>query len=158
MSAFRQLLATPQRNAAKRPANPQWRTIQAEEAAKKPKPVPEQDAFNEQDSVASLRAQVAGLRTENRNLRAQCESLKDDVGQGLSNYDGLERINKTQERRHTRAIEAYRTNERTLTQHCIEYQRQLVAHDDKWMAKEAEVKRLQREFNDACNSLLAQEL
>ena len=134
------------------PSNPEPNVAKP---AKKKRIVPEQLNFTESDSLASLRAQVAGLRAENAKLRAQNAELKDDNGMAIHNYSVLERHYKAQDQRHSTYVAQQRVTENILLDNCRQYEREKVANEARWAAKEADVRRLQREFNDAVNSLLA---
>lgn len=176
MSALRQLLESPPKNADKREMSPskkrkeresqQWHTAgwttpphAFRPVAKKIKRiVPEQLNFTESESLASLRAQVQGLRTENAKLRADNATLNEDNAMAINNYSVLERHYKTMNDRHQEEKQAAKRCENALLANCRQYEREKVANDDRWNAKEAEVKRLQREFNDAVNSLLAEQV
>lgn len=141
-----------------------WRTPPSNPApnvarpAKKKRIVPEQLNFTESDSLASLRAQVAGLREENAKLRKQNEELKDDNGMAIHNYSVLERHYKSQANTHAAEKARMKVAENILLSNCRQYEREKAENDARWAAKEADVRRLQREFNDAVNSLLAVEL
>jgi hypothetical protein len=172
MSGIRKILESPPANPDKREMSPKnkrkereeqqwytagWRTppSNAAKPAKKKRIVPEQLNFTESDSLASLRAQVAGLRAENAKLRAQNAELQDDNGMAIHNYSVLERHYKAQDERHSLYVGQQRTTENILLNNCRQYEREKVANEARWAAKEADVRRLQREFNDAVNSLLA---
>jgi hypothetical protein len=176
MSALRTILESPPKNADKREMSPQNKRKAREEqqwhtagwrtppntfrpvAKKVKKIVPEQLQFTEQDSLASLRAQVEGLRTDNSNLRVLNATLLEDNGMAIHNYAVLERHYKAMDTRHKEIHAADKTTENILLANCRQYEREKVANDDRWAAKESEVKRLQREFNDAVNSLLAEQV
>lgn len=176
MSGIRKILESPPANPDKRAMSPKnkrkereeqqwytagWRTPPSNpqpnvaRPAKKKRVVPEQLNFTEGDSLASLRAQVAGLRAENAKLRAQNEELQDDNGMAINNYSVLERHYKAQEERHAASTARQKVTENILLNNCRQYEREKVANEARWAAKEADVRRLQREFNDAVNSLLA---
>lgn len=179
MSALRKIMESPPKNTGKRPAEPnpeQWYTSnfrepeqRTQQNAKKRRVVPEQLNFTERDSVQSMRAQIEGLRAENEKLRIVNEKQarrlvkKDqDVNIALCNHAALQNQMERQERRHMDDNLSHRENELQLLANCRAYEREKVAMQDafdaKWKEKESEVRRLQREFNDAVNALLASEV
>lgn len=165
-------MESPPKNTGKRPAEPhpeQWYTSNFQERAqrtpqpaKKKRIVPEQLNFTESDSVASMRAQIFGLRTTNQKLQEKLKEANDNVTVALCNHSALQNQMERQERRHQDDRAQQKQTELQLLANCRAYEREKVAMQDsfdlQWKKKESEVRRLQREFNDAVNALLASEV
>lgn len=169
-------MESPPKNTGKRPAEPspeQWYTSNFQEKdnrypAKTPQPakkkriVPEQLNFTESDSVASMRAQILGLRCVNHKLQEKVKAANENVSIALCNHSALQNQMERQERRHQDDKSSQKQIELQLLANCRAYEREKVAMQDnfdlQWKTKESEVRRLQREFNDAVNALLASEV
>lgn len=179
MSNLRKIMESPPKNTGKRPAEPepeQWYTsgfqrkevyeasgrVSNQPPAKKKRIVPEQLNFTESDSVASMRAQILGLRCTVRRLQEKLEEEKGNVAIALCNHSALQKQYERQEKRHQEDRSSQKQCELQLLANCRAYEREKVAMQDdfdlQWKRKESEVRRLQREFNDAVNALLASEV
>lgn len=169
MSNMRKIFESPPKNTGKRPAEPtpeQWYTSgfapEKAQPAKKKRIVPEQLNFTESDSVASMRAQILGLRCTTQKLQEKLKAANENVTVALCNHSALQNQYERQERRHQEDKASAKQIELQLLANCRAYEREKVAMQDsfdmQWKKKESEVRRLQREFNDAVNALLASEV
>lgn len=173
MSHLRKIMESPPKNTGKRtdirPQEPNpdvWYTAGFKDTtpppAKKKRIVPEQINFTESDSVVSMRAQIQGLRTTNQKLQDKLKEANNNVNISLCNHAALQNQYERQERRHMDEKSQQKQIELTLLANCRAYEREKVKMQDAFdmhlKGKESEVRRLQREFNDAVNALLASDV
>lgn len=118
------------------------------------KPVPVQSAFTELDSVSAMRGRIQGLQEENKTVLAANKALRDEVLNSERHLKDAQRITRQAlAREEDMKISRNKYLDKLAKERAISIQ--LEAN---WKAKETAIRTLQRQFNDAVNALLAQDV